>query len=93
MCPHQAVTASPQLAGGVGVGPVDCAAVYEGTQGVHLFPGVIFSADGIRPREGKAMLLAAIEAVSRDVDIEAKSELLRLLHILQSDPGVTALEI
>ena len=51
-CP---VTASPQLGGGVRVRAIQWAAVYEGAVKVHLLPGVLVSADWVRPRELEAV--------------------------------------
>ena len=41
----------------------------------------------------KTILLAAVEAVARDVHIEAISELLVMFFILQEDELITTLEI
>ena len=89
---HSTVTASPQLAGGVGVGPVQGPGVYEGAVDVDLLPGLhIFGADRFRPRECQTFLLVAVKAVLGDVDVEAVLELLaRLIDILLENSRVTA---
>ena len=56
MVHHQpTVTASPQLGGGVVVRAIKLAIIYEGAVEIHLFPGVLVSADWVRPRELEAV--------------------------------------
>ena len=91
---HEAVTEKPQFDGGVGVTAVDPTAVKVGGVGVDLLSGSSFCTYWIRPRELKAILfLPVVEAVIRDINVEAVPQLFVVLFVLLKGSRQTALEI